>query len=79
MEVIQTLNQLPQNKKAIIKAINGGRGLIRRLNSLGVFPGKLIYKTSSGIARGPVVFKCGATELAIGFGMAQKIIVEPVN
>ena len=78
MENIKNLIKIPQGSKAIIKSIRGGYGLIRRLHALGIREGKEIEKVSSGVARGPVVLRCGNTELAIGFGMAQKVLVEQV-
>jgi ferrous iron transport protein A len=72
---IMTLISVPEGGKAVIQSIRGGRGLMHRLSSLGIREGKEIIKVSSGIARGPVVLRCGSTEVAIGFGMAQKILV----
>jgi ferrous iron transport protein A len=73
-----TLNQIPEGERAVIRFIRGGRGLTRRLDALGIREGKEIFKVSSGIARGPIVLRCGNTEVAIGFGMAQKIFVKQV-
>ena len=56
--------------------IQGGHGLINRLNSLGIRPGKRITKTSSMIMRGPVTIEVDRAQVAIGFGMARRIIVE---
>jgi len=78
MDNIKSLVQLSQGKKAIIKSINGGHGLIQRLDALGIRVGKEIEKVSTGIAHGPVVLRCGNTEVAIGFGMAQKVFVKEV-
>ena len=78
MRNVEPLTQIPEGEKAVIKSINGGFGVLRKLNALGIKEGKEIKKISTGIARGPVVLQCGNTQLAIGFGMAQKIIVKPV-
>jgi ferrous iron transport protein A len=56
--------------------IQGGHGLINRLNALGVRPGKRITKVSSMLMRGPITLQSGNTRIAVGFGMANKIIVE---
>ncbi|MBN2463312.1 MAG: ferrous iron transport protein A [Dehalococcoidia bacterium] len=56
--------------------ILGGRGLIRRLDALGIRPGRKVTKISSMFFRGPVTFKSDHTQVAIGFGMANKILVE---
>ncbi len=78
MEELKTLAQISQGTKAIITSIIGGHGLIQKLHAFGIREGKEIEKISSGVARGPVVLRCGNTEVAIGFGMARKIFVELV-
>lgn len=71
-----SLAEIPSGRNAIIRGILGGFGLSRRLDALGIRTGKKIVKVSTPLARGPVVLRCGNTQLAIGFGMARKIIVE---
>jgi ferrous iron transport protein A len=56
--------------------IQGGFGVIDRLNALGIIPGKRITKISSMLARGPVAIQVDRAQLAIGYGMANKIIVQ---
>jgi ferrous iron transport protein A len=56
--------------------ILGGWGLVRRLEALGVRPGKKVTKISTTLFRGPVTLKIGNTQVAVGFGMARKIIVQ---
>ena len=55
--------------------IQGGRGLIDRLSALGIRPGQRVTKVSSMFMRGPVTIQIGNAQVAIGFGMANKIIV----
>ncbi len=56
--------------------IRGGQGMINRLNSMGILPGKKITKVSSMLMRGPVTIQVDRVRVAIGFGMASKILVE---
>jgi len=56
--------------------ILGGRGLIQRLEALGIRPGKKVTKISSTLLRGPVTLRVDNAQVAIGFGMANRIIVE---
>jgi len=65
-------------QSGIVFQIQGGHGLINRLNALGIRPGQKIIKTGSTLMRGPVTIKVGNAQVAIGFGMANKIIVELV-
>ncbi len=59
-----------------VMQIDGGIGMVNRLNALGIRPGKKITKVSSMMMRGPVTVQLGGTRLAIGFGMANRILVE---
>ncbi len=50
--------------------------MINRLSTLGIRPGKRITKISAMLMRGPVTIQSGRTQLAIGFGIANKILVD---
>ena len=56
--------------------IMGGFGMTRRLSAIGIRPGKKVTKVSAMFMRGPVTVRVGGTEIAIGFVMASRIIVE---
>lgn len=71
-----TLAQMDIGQKGTVTGILGGRGLIRRLDALGIRPGKKVAKVSSTFFRGPVTLRVDNTQVAVGFGMANKIIVE---
>ncbi len=63
-------------KTGTVLEILGGRGLILRLHALGIRPGKTVTKVSGMFGHGPVTVQVDTTQIAIGFGMADKIIVE---
>ena len=71
-----TLRQMPPGRSGRVVQIQGGVGLVNRLSALGLRPGKKITKVSSMLMRGPVTIQSGSTRLAVGFGMANRIIVE---
>ena len=71
-----TLAGMQIGQSGVVVQIQGGHGLVNRLNSLGIRPGKRITKTSSMIMRGPVTIQVDRAQVAIGFGMARRIIVE---
>jgi len=71
-----TLVQMREKQKGKIVEIQAGMALQNRLISLGVYPGREITKLSQFALRGPLAIKVGRTVLALGFGMACKIIVE---
>lgn len=66
------LTQLRIGEKARIMAIGGGRGLKQKLFLRGLFEGKVIRVVSN---YGPVIVEVNGNIVAIGRGMARKIIV----
>jgi len=73
---IVTLRQMQSGRSGKVVEIQSGHGLVNRLSALGIRPGKKITKVSSMLMRGPVTIQSGNTRIAVGFGMANKIIVE---
>ena len=54
----------------------GGRGMHNRLYSLGIRPKSKVTKVSTALGRGPVILQIGRAQIALGFGMSYKVIVE---
>ncbi len=71
------LLQLKPNQMGKIISIQGGKGLIVRFNNLGIREGVWVKKVAGYFRGGPVVIKIDGTQLALGRGMASKIMVEP--
>jgi ferrous iron transport protein A len=71
-----TLRQMRSGQSGLVVRIDGGAGLASRLSALGLRPGKKVTKVSSMLMRGPVTVQIGTMRVAIGFGMAGKIVVE---
>jgi len=71
-----TLARMQIGQSGVVVQIQGGHRLINRLNSLGIRPGKRVIKVSSMFMRGPVTIEVDRAQVAIGFGMANRIIVE---
>ena len=59
----------------IIYDIQGGHGIKTKLEAMGMRPGVKIIKVSGQIMQGPVIARVGKTQVAIGFGMARKVII----
>ena len=70
------LAQMQIGQTGTVIGILGGQGLIRRLDALGVRPGKKVTKTSSTFFRGPVTLRIDNAQVAVGFGMAKKIMIK---
>ena len=68
--------QMRAGQRGKIVEINGGHGLARKLDALGIRAGKKITKISAQWMRGPVLVRQNHTQIALGFGMASKVLVE---
>ncbi len=71
-----TVAYMETGERGRVIEIAGGYGLTRRLEAMGIRPGKKITKVSSMLMRGPVTIQVDGAQLAIGFGMARRILVE---
>jgi len=72
------LTELRTHETALVKEISGGHAAAERLGALGIRPGKKITKISAHFWRGPVTIRMDKAKVAIGHGMADKIIVERI-
>ena len=70
------LTQMQPGEVGIVKEIQGGQGFIRKLQSMGVRPEKKITKVSSHFWHGPQTVEVDNIQIAIGFGMAKRILVQ---
>lgn len=73
------LTQLKNGKAAKVIRIQGGHHMIDKLEAMEIVPGSIIVKKSASLMKGPVVIEKGNMQFAIGYGMARRIIVEPVE
>jgi ferrous iron transport protein A len=69
------LTKMRSGYSGIVTEIHGGFKFIARLNSMGLIPGRRITKTSSMVGQGPVTIEVDRVQLAIGYGMASRIII----
>jgi len=73
---IKSLKDLRAGESGKIARIEGGHGMVNRLAALDIRPGRTIKKLNSSFMGGPVTVQVDRTQVAIGFGMAGKILVE---
>ena len=77
VEVIRgSLARVAAGEKVVIVGVRAGWGLQRRLADLGLTPGTVVGMVNSGCP-GQVVLEVRGSRLAIGHGVADKIIVRP--
>ncbi|MFC1714091.1 ferrous iron transport protein A [Candidatus Poribacteria bacterium] len=70
------LTDMKPGQSGVLVEILGGSGMIRRLDALGLRLCKQVRKVSSMLMRGPVVIEVDGFQVAIGYGMASRIMVE---
>ncbi|HNX82652.1 MAG TPA: FeoA family protein [Candidatus Omnitrophota bacterium] len=70
------LTQLQPGETGIVKEIQGGHGLVSKLQSMGLRPGKKVTKVSSHFWHGPQTLEIDNMQIAVGFGMAKRIFIE---
>jgi ferrous iron transport protein A len=69
------LAMMRQGERAKVLSISGGKGLVRRLTEMGLYPGVEI-EIISNMGAGPLIIGLGGSRLGIGFGIAKKIFGE---
>jgi len=71
---ILPLIMAPPGEKLRVVSLSGGRGLQNHLISMGLGPGSEIEVVKSG-APGPFLIRIKDTRLALGYGIARKVMV----
>lgn len=74
--MVVDLTQMQPGESGMVKELQGGQGFMRKLQSLGIRQGKRILKVSSHFWRGPQTLEVDHRQIAVGFGMAKKILIE---
>lgn len=70
------LAELREGESGIIVGVMGGFGFQRRLATLGIRINKKIQMITAQPFRGPIVVEVDGARVAIGMGMAWKVLVE---
>jgi ferrous iron transport protein A len=73
--VLLALTDLPADTEGTVVGLEGGYGMRARLRSMGIFEGTRLRKVSAIGWRGPVVVLVARTQLAIGYGIARRVVV----
>ena len=80
-EMMVSLSKAPYQTKLKIAYIEGGHGVRRRLLSLGFHKNDIIRLDKKSILGGPVLVEnlTSETSVALGRGVARKIVVEIIE
>jgi len=74
-----SLDRIPLKTTVSIQQINGGYGLIQKLQVMGIRKGQQVKMVSKQPFRGPITIKVQGREITLGRGMAKKILVEVIQ
>jgi ferrous iron transport protein A len=69
-----SLLDLQMGEEGIVKKISGGYGACKRLNELGLVPNVRVEMVNK-INSGPVMIRVKGSKLALGRGLAMKVLV----
>lgn len=76
---VLTLDQIEADQEVRVVRVAGGRGLRQRLNKMGIHSGNSLLVKRSGIIGGPILVHLQGVNVAIGRGMARKVVVEKIK
>ena len=71
-----SLTNMKSGQSGVLVEFLGGHGMTSRLDALGLRLCKKIRKVSSMLMRGPIVVEVDGFQIAVGYGVASRIIVE---
>lgn len=69
----KTLIDLKKGEQGEIIGFDAGYGLQRRLESMGIRPGKIVSRVSAQALGGPITVSVDGRQCAMGRGMAAKV------
>jgi len=78
-EKLCALADLAEGEKGVVVKAIGGFGLVRRLAEMGLTPGTEVKLVKKGSFGGPVEVEVRGVALALGRGVASKVLVKPVK
>jgi len=74
--MVITLDLAKESQKVKVVDISGGWGIRQRLGCLGIHPGDIITVKRSAIMRGPILISVHGNQVALGRGVAGRVVVE---
>lgn len=74
-----TMDQVGKTTEVNVLEINGGWGVRHRLNRMGIHPGDRVLVKRSGIMGGPILIQVHGMEVALGRGLAAKVVVSEIG
>ncbi|MCD6309495.1 MAG: ferrous iron transport protein A [Candidatus Eremiobacteraeota bacterium] len=79
MSKTYSLAQIKSGTLCKVIKIHGGKRANLRLEALGIRPGVKLIKRSQLIGHGPVTVEINSHQVALGYAIAHKVIVETIK
>jgi len=76
MQLRKLLTEMKNGESGVVVRVYGGQGFRRRQSLLGIRVGKKVKMVACQPFRGPIVVEVDGSQVAMGHGMAWKILVE---
>ncbi len=73
--MIKSLLEMTPGMRGTVVALKGGHGFQTQVRARGLLEGKVV-EVVTRLPRGPIVVRVGETEIALGRGMAMRVLVE---
>ncbi len=73
--MLTDLATLPAGQTAEVVGFQGGAGMMRKIEAMGLRPGKQVRKLSSQFMAGPITVLIDGRQVAMGHGIARRIQV----
>jgi ferrous iron transport protein A len=77
--MLTTLDQIRENDKGKVIDIQGGWGIRGRLGHMGIHPGDILTVRRYGALGGPILIEVHGFQVALGRGIAARILVEKME
>ena len=78
-KVVKKLTDIQQGSIVRVVKVEAGQDAKTRLNHLGITPNVILKLECSAPFHGPVCLKVRGTQLCVGRGLAEKVLVEMVD
>ncbi len=78
LDFSKPLSEIRAGKKAVVRKINGGKGIVARMAAMGVVPGTELEVVRNP-GHGPLIIRVKDSFLALGRMEATKVLVQEEN
>jgi ferrous iron transport protein A len=69
-------SDMEKDQKAVVRYLDGGQGMERRLFEMGIMPGTKIELLEKHPFKGPLLFQVGQSRIILGRNIASRLEVE---